>query len=164
MFPFVLIDRCKLYCTHYMHISTSDGVVVGVVIGSLRIDDFFHDDDAFSTPEFLSFSRDWRRQESTSRRLSCAKEKSSGVENGVENGRRRRRRRNSGKPHYACAKGCCARLSVVSWPATTANKCLEVVVRVSRLVVTFFCAILRLLIWVIFLVTFGNNLKSILAN
>ena len=34
----------------------------------------------------------------------------------------RRRRRHSGKPHYACAKGCCARLSVVSWPATTANR------------------------------------------
>ena len=36
-----------------MHISTSDGVVVGVVIGSLRIDDFFHDDDV-GTAESLT--------------------------------------------------------------------------------------------------------------
>ena len=35
---------------------------------------------------------------------------------------RRRQRQHSGKPHYACAKGCCVRLSVVSWPATTANR------------------------------------------
>ena len=34
----------------------------------------------------------------------------------------RRRSRHIGKPHYACAKGCCARLSVVSWPATTPNR------------------------------------------
>ena len=34
----------------------------------------------------------------------------------------RRGRWHIGKPHYACAKGCCARLSVVSWPATTPNR------------------------------------------